>query len=50
MKEDTETPAERRAHVARLRSVMPACVSSRQRRWLREAIAIASRSDRTGRP
>jgi hypothetical protein len=49
MKDDVETPAERREHVARLKSVMPACVSSRQRRWLREAIRLASRSDRPGR-
>lgn len=50
MKEETETLAERREHIARLKGILPSCVSSRQRVWLREAIRLASRADRTGRP
>lgn len=50
MSEHTETAAERRAHIARLKGILPDCVSSRQRRWLREAIRLASRSDQPPRP
>jgi len=49
MKEDTETATERREHVVHLKGVLSACVSSRQRQALREAIRRASRSDRPGR-
>lgn len=50
MNDDRETLAERRAHIAHMRGILPACVSSRQRRWLREAIRLASRNERPGRP
>lgn len=44
MTEEKETLAERREHIAHMKSILPSCVSSRQRRWLREAIRLASRN------
>jgi len=46
MKHEKETPAERRAHIAQMKHALSECLSSRQRTWLREAIAIASRNGR----